>query len=212
MKWDDFLRLTDEMPVFSTASLLAGGRSPETVRRQLDRWSKAGKIVMLRRGVYAIREPYARRQLHPFLVANALQKASYVSLQSALNYHGMIPEHVAVVTSITTRRPEAIDTPVGRFIFRHLSTRLFFGFREREVTPGQAALLAGPEKALIDLLYLTPGSDEAGYLEELRLEWDVDFNVTAFQEAVRRTGSPKVSRAARRILQLREKQGNYRVL
>lgn len=212
MKWDEFLRVTAEMPVFTTASLLAGERSPETVRRQLDRWVRAGKVVMLRRSVYGLREPYARRPWHPFVGANALRKASYVSLQSALNYHGLIPEDVPVVTSVTTRRPEAIETPVGRFTFRHVSKRMFFGFAEREVAPGQTALLAGPEKALIDLLYLTPGSDDAGYLEELRLEWDVRFDVEVFQAAVERTGSRKLACAARRLLGLRKKQKDYTVL
>ncbi len=167
---------------------------------------------MLRRGVYAVREPYARWQAHPFVVANALQKVSYVSLQSSLSYHGMIPEHVPVTTSVTMRRPEAIETPIGRYTFRHVSRRLFFGFTEREVAPGQRAVLARPEKALIDLVYLTPGSDDPGYLEELRLEWDVDFDIEAFQEAVQRAASRKVARAARHLLELREKQGNYTTL
>ena len=52
---------------------VAGAGSPEGVRRQLDRWVRAGKIVMLRRGVYALREPYARREPHPFVVANTLR-------------------------------------------------------------------------------------------------------------------------------------------
>jgi predicted transcriptional regulator of viral defense system len=212
MKWDEFLRLTAKMTVFTTASLLAGDRSPESVRRQLDRWVRAGKVVMLRRGVYAVREPYAHRPLHPFVVANGLRKASYISLQSALNYHGLIPEDVPVVTSVTTRRPEAIETPVGRFTFRHVNKRLFFGFAEREVAPGQTVLLAGPEKALIDLLYLTPGSEDPNYLEELRLEWDVRFDAKVFQAAVERTGSRKLVCAARRLLDLRKKQEDYTVL
>lgn len=164
---------------------------------------------MLRRGVYAFHKRYASRQPHPFSVANALQKASYVSLQSALNYHGMIPEHVPVTTSVTTRRPEVLDTALGRFMFRHLKRHLFFGFTEQETAPGQRALLARPEKALIDLLYLTPGSDDPGYLEELRLEWDVDFDPALFQEAVCRTASRKLARAARHLLQLREKHAHY---
>ncbi len=206
------MQLAGDTPVFTTASLLAGARSPERVRRQLGRWVKAGKIIMLRRGVYAIREPYARRTLHPFLAANALRKASYVSLQSALSYHGMIPEHTPAVTSVTTRRPESLETPIGRFTFRHVNRRLFFGFGEREVAPGQPALVAGPEKALIDLLYLTPGSDDRGYLEELRLEWDVDFDFEVFETGVERTRSPKVTRAARHLHELRDQQGDYTVL
>jgi hypothetical protein len=173
------------------------------LRRQLDRWVQTGRIVMLRRGVYAIREPYARRQPHPFVLANALRKASYVSLQSALSHHGMIPEHVPVVTSVTTKRPETLDTPMGRFIFRHVASRLFLGFAEIEVAPAQLARLAGPENALVDLLYLTPDSDDPAFLEELRLDWTVPFAPETFTAAARHCGSRKVERAAKRLLQMR---------
>ncbi len=209
MKLEELLRIAGDNPVFTTASILAGAGSPEGVRRQLDRWVRAGKIVMLRRGVYAVREPYARRKPHPFVVANTLRKGSYVSLQSALAYHGMIPEHVPVVTSVTLRRPESIETPLGGFTFRHVGRRLFFGFGEREVAPGQKALLAGPEKGLIDLLYLTPGSDDRDYLRELRLEWDIAFGFDRLQAAAERSGSRKVVRAVRRLKDLREESGEY---
>jgi predicted transcriptional regulator of viral defense system len=212
MKWAEFLHRLGNAPVFTTAFLLAGTYSPDAVRRQLDRWVRSGRIVMLRRGVYTVREPYARQQLHPFVAANALQKASYVSLQSALNYHGMIPEHVPVVTSVTTRRPETIDTPFGRFSFRHLGAKLFVGFGEVEVAPGQKALVARPEKALIDLLYLSPGSDDSNYLEELRLEWDSGFDVQAFLAAAKRSGSRKVQRAARRLCKQQEAKEAYTVV
>jgi hypothetical protein len=212
MKWAEFLQRLGNAPVFTTAFLLAGTRAPDAVRRQLDRWVRSGRILMLRRGVYTVREPHARQQLHPFVAANALQKASYVSLQSALNHHGLIPEHVPVVTSVTTRRPETIETPIGSFSFRHLSAKLFFGFGEIEVAPGQQARVAGPEKALIDLLYLTPGSDDPDYLEELRLEWDAGFDVQAFLRAAERSGSRKVQRAASRLRKLQEEKEDYTIV
>jgi predicted transcriptional regulator of viral defense system len=209
MRWPDFLRRLGGAPVFTSAFLLAGTRSPDALRRQLDRWVRSGRILMLRRGVYTVREPYARQQLHPFVAANALQKTSYVSLHSALNYHGLIPEHVPVVTSVTTRRPEAIETPIGSFTFRHLNAGLFFGFGQIEVAPGQKALVARPEKALIDLLYLTPGSDAREYLEELRMEWDAGFDVRTFLDMVERSGSRKVQRAAKRLRKLQQEKEEY---
>ena len=54
-------------------------------------------------------KPIGRVSAHPFVVANALKKASYVSLQSALSHYGMIPEYVPVTTSVTTRRPEEVE-------------------------------------------------------------------------------------------------------
>ena len=146
--------------------------------------------------------PYAKRQVHPFLIANELRRASYVSLQAALAYYGMIPEYVPNTTSVTTDRPEQLDTPVGRFLFRHIKRALFFGVEQVEVAPGQIARMASREKALLDLLYLTPASDGPAYVEELRLERVPGFDMDLCRALADRTGSAKVQRAVERLATL----------
>ena len=182
--------------LFRTGQIVAGQRSVADVYRQLARWVKSGKVVQLRRGVYVLNRPYAPEAPHPFAAANLLQRASYVSLQSALAHYGMIPEYTPVVTSVTTGRPENLETPIGRFRFRHIAKPLFSGFVEIEVAHGQFALVAEPEKALIDLLYLTPGSDDADYLAELRLEFPERFDFHRFEQLARSAAVPKAVRAA----------------
>jgi predicted transcriptional regulator of viral defense system len=209
MKWIDFLSLVHEAPVFSVSILLAGQDSPAGIRRQLGRWVNAGKLVMLRRSVYRVAAPYAHGLPHPFAVANRLRKSSYVSLQSALAYYGMIPEHTPATMSITTSRPEELNTPDGRFVFRHVKRALFFGYVEREIASGKPAVIATPEKALLDLFYMTPESDKLLYLEELRLEPSSSFDNARFMDMAARMGSAKVLRAANRLNALwrRTKEG-----
>ncbi|MFO7871090.1 MAG: hypothetical protein R6V03_06620 [Kiritimatiellia bacterium] len=168
----------------------------------MDRWVKRGRILQLRRGVYAIAAPYAKATVHPFQAANALKKASYVSLQSALSHYGMIPEHVPEITSVTTGRPEEIDTPIGRFWFRHVSARFFFGYYELGVASAQTSLIATPQKALLDLLYLTPGSDDDGFLSELRLDFPEDYDFSVLVQMADRSGSPKLRRAAACLIKM----------
>jgi predicted transcriptional regulator of viral defense system len=170
MDYGELLNITRNNPVFPSSLLLAGKGTAGSVRRQLDRWVKSGRLLQLRRGIYSVAPPYQAEAPHPFLVANHLRKPSYVSLQSALSYYGMIPESVPVTTSVTTGRPEELQTPLGRFVFRHVKKTAFFGYRQNEISLGQSVFLASPEKALLDLLYLTPGSDSPRYLQELRLE------------------------------------------
>jgi hypothetical protein len=201
VKIEDLVARVGPSGLFRTGQILAGEHSPADVRRQLDRWVKTGRVIQLRRGVYALAKPYCRTPAHPFTAANMLKKASYVSLQSALAHHGMIPEYVPVTTSITTGRPEELDTPVGRFQFRHVADRLFYGFAETEMAPGQFALLADPYKALVDLLYLTPHSDQAAYLRELRLTRPQGFDPGKLHATAGRGGSAKVQRAVRRLLE-----------
>jgi len=118
-----------------------------------------------------------------------------VSLQSALSYYGMIPEVVPVTTSVTTGRPEKLETPLGSFVFRHLKKTAFFGYAQTEISRGLSVFVASPEKALLDLLYLTPGSDSPAYLEELRFEPADHFDWKAFRRHAERLKSAKLQRA-----------------
>lgn len=195
MDWQELLNITRDNQVFSSSLLLAGRGSAGAVRRQLDRWVKSGRLLQLRRGVYAVAPPYRAEDPHPFLVANHLRKPSYVSLQSALSHYGMIPEFVPVTTSVTTGRPEEVQTPLGRFLFRNIKEKAFFGYMQTEISRGQSVFLASPEKALLDLIYLTAGSASPEYLEGLRLEFTDRFDWHALRAAAQRLASRKVKRA-----------------
>jgi len=199
MKWEILLDTVGKEPLFSSALLLAGRVSPEGLGQQLARWTKAGKLIQLRRGLYALAGAYRKAEPHPFLVANQLRQPSYVSLQSALAYYGMIPEYVPIVTSMTTQRPGLVETPLGSFLYKHLKPSFFKGFRLLEVEAGQQFLLASPEKSLLDLVYLTPGADNQEYLRELRLGNFSALDMRALREMARDSGSPKLQRAVEGI-------------
>lgn len=202
MKIEELTERVSEFGLFRTGQILSGHLKPAHVRRQLNRWVKNERVIQLRRGVYLLQKPYVSSAAHPFTVANALKKASYVSLQSAMAHYGMIPEYVPVTTSVTTGRPEECDTPMGRFLFRHVMPDRFYGFEEVEITPYQQVLLASPSKALVDLLYLTPHSDNPGFLRELRLHEPDGFNREALRAVVEKLGSIKVERAIRMVFKL----------
>jgi predicted transcriptional regulator of viral defense system len=150
--------------------LLAGDVSPGYLRRQLSGWVDAGRLWQLRWGPYAVALPHQEVKPRPFLVANRMVAGSYVSLQAALAYYDLIPEHVPVVTSVTTGRPGEWETPLGQFLYRHIQTDLFFGDQRIELGQRQHAYVATPAKALLDLVYLEPGGDTTAYLESLRLQ------------------------------------------
>jgi len=201
MEFNSLLKLIGNEPIFESSILLAGNVNPKLVRIQLSRWVKAGKIYQLRRGLYSIAPPYQRQQPHPFLVANHLQKASYVSLQSALSFYGLIPEVVNITTSVSTGRPERLDTPLGAFDFRHIKTELLFGYRMNELGE-QRALIATPEKALLDLIYLQPGGDSPTYLKELRLQNTEKLDKDLLRKQAEKFNTPKLQNAVKGILQL----------
>lgn len=202
MEFTHLIEIVGDEPVFETGLLLAGEVDPNDVRRQLSRWVKAGRLYQLRRGLYALAPPFQKVKPHPFLVANCMVRGSYVSLQSALAYHGLIPEVVPVTTSVTTARPGRWETPLGAYEFRHIKPELFFGYCQVEVSPGQRAFVATPEKALLDLAYLHPGGDSPAYLQELRLQNLEHLDLDELQRMAERTGKPKLRRVATYLAEL----------
>ena len=199
MKWEELLQIVGREPVFHSSMLVAGGVNPIDLGRQLPRWVKSGKLIQLRRRLYVLSTQYQKTKPHPFLIANRIKRASYVSLQSALGYHGLIPEYVPSVTSISTGRPEEVITPLGSFIFRHIKKDLFSSYQLIDLGEGQSAFIATPEKALLDLLYLTPGSDKSEYLQELRLQNLTNLKADTLIELADKSGIKKLLFAARRI-------------
>lgn len=199
MKFEELLAVVGDQPLFETGLLLAGDVDANDVRRQLSRWVRSGRIQKLRRGLYTLVPPYQTVIPHPFVVANALLPGSYVSLQSALAFHGLIPEYAPRTLSITTQRPSSWK---GGYQFHHLADQLFFGYEFVEVAERQDAFVATPEKALLDLAHLTSGSDTPEYLAGLRLQNLDHLDLSRLQEFVERSRKPKWRRVAIQMEQL----------
>jgi predicted transcriptional regulator of viral defense system len=201
MKYERLLELIGDEPVFETSLLLAGKVSPENVRLQLTRWAKSGWIYQLRRGLYSIAPPYQKVKPHPFVIANRMRRASYVSAQSALAFYGLIPETMHTTLSVTASRPERLVTPLGIFEFQHIKPNLLRGYRMTDLN-GQQALVATPEKALLDLVYLQSGGDSDDYLRELRLQNLEQFNLDTLRILADSFDTPKLRRAVENIIRL----------
>ncbi|OGO70457.1 MAG: hypothetical protein A2Z37_03755 [Chloroflexi bacterium RBG_19FT_COMBO_62_14] len=202
MEFKRLVEIVDHEPVFETGLLLAGKVDPDQVRRQLTRWTSAGKIYQLRRGLYALAPPFQKVSPHTFVVANRMVPGSVVSLQSALAHYGLIPESVPTTVSVTSDRPRRWNTPLGSFAFRHIRTGSISGYHYLDLGSDMRAEVALPEKALLDLVYLTPGGDAEEYLRSLRLQNLGLLDSEVLLHQARNFGKPKVSRAADRIISL----------
>lgn len=198
MEFKKLLNIVGDDPVFESSLLYTGKADPSNVRLQLARWVKNGRIHRLRRGLYSIAKPYHTTRPHPFLVANHLQRSSYVSLQSALAYYGLIPDVVIRTVSVTTGRPESLSTPLGEFEFRHIRRDVFFGFHSINLQ-GRSAMVALPEKALLDLIYLQPDGESPEYLKEIRLQQPDILDLGRLEQFAARYGSTKMHRAAENL-------------
>ncbi|HLI93513.1 MAG TPA: hypothetical protein VKU83_07880 [Puia sp.] len=142
---------------------------------------KAGELTALKNGLYIAGPKTKTPMPEPFLVANHLRGPSYVSMESALAYWGMIPERTFEVISVTTKAARAYQTPIGRFSYIHAALPYYaYGIRSVALTPRQVALIATPEKALCDkivqtsgILLRSPGQTLDFLLEDLRIDEEV---------------------------------------
>lgn len=120
------------------------GEKSTAVRTQLYRLAKKGLISPIKRGLYC----FDKSKVDELELAGQLYSPSYVSLETALNYYGVIPDipmAVRCVTPITTKK---IETGLGNFYYLKIDSKLFFGFSQIPFN------IAYKEKALLDYFYL----------------------------------------------------------
>lgn len=144
---------------------------PRFAQQSLSRWKSSGRIVMLAPGRYVFPGAVVD-ETDLYAVANSMYRPSYVSLESALSSYGLIPETVRIITSVSTRKTRCIDSPVGTFQYRSIRPEFFFGYLPHGGTK-HSFLMARPEKAVLDLLYLNPSYHRPDELRELRIAPEV---------------------------------------
>jgi len=154
MRYEEFKTKIIHLPVISRQflALLAGNKPGFWV--QFQRWVKTGKIISLRRGLYILNPADRRIDPSRAFIAGQIYSPSYVSLEYALSFYGLIPEKTADLTCVTAKKTAAFKNPFGRFSYQHVKENCFNGFREARDEAGLAYFMAVPEKAVVDFLYL----------------------------------------------------------
>lgn len=119
---------------------------------------KSGELLSLRRGLYVAGPELDLPAPDTLLIANHLRGPSYVSLESALSYWGMIPERVHEISSVTLKSSKTYTNQLGTFSYRNIAAPYYtFGIQRVELAPQQMALIASREKALCDKIVMTSG-------------------------------------------------------
>ena len=201
MKFDHLVEITADLHCFSAATLSAG-ENLNLLRVQLNQWVKSGRVIRIHKGCYTLASPYRRLSPDMNVIASAIRPGTYISLQSALAIHGMIPEYVPETTCIGTGRPLLLETPLGRLSYRHIKPGLFWGYEEIRAG-SQSSFVARPEKALLDLIYLTPGSADLNYIVELRLQNLEEMDMDLLDEMIERYAAPRLKRLPGLLAELR---------
>ncbi len=142
-----------EYPIFSSNQVerMFVEEENNSINIQLSRWEKRGELVRLKRGIYKL----ADREVEEMVVASVMYRPSYVSLETALHYQGVIPEVVNMITSVTTITSKEFENQMGVFVYSKLKKELYFGFKKvKDSKSGMYYQIAEPEKALLDWIYV----------------------------------------------------------
>jgi len=169
MLYQEFYRSMFELACFTSHQVYAW--RPGFDKNNLGRWVRKGLLVKLRNGFYSFPE-YLNESGFAFFIANHIYKPSYISLHTALAFHGLIPESIVHITSVTTLKTTTIQNTFGTFSYKTIKPDMMFGYDYLPFSKGKTLLMAKPEKALLDLLYLYPFYNTEDELKDLRLEED----------------------------------------
>ncbi len=150
---EDLRARTDEEE-FDYQILLDCLKQYERPRDKITSLLRENAIIRVKKGIYIFGPKYARRPFSREVLANMIYGPSCVSLDFALHHHGLIPERVEAVTSVTIGRGRRFVTPVGLFIYRQIPPAAFpVGIDRVPLEGGRSFLVALPEKALADKIH-----------------------------------------------------------
>ena len=163
---------SDILPLELINSVL-GDKTDNAKKALLKRACQKGDLIRVRNGLYLIGEEKRKAPYSLFQIANYIIEPSYISLESALSFYGLIPEAVYTTTSVTTKNNLEQQTPVGHFSFSYLKTEFFnFGFYRVKDGDNQF-LIATPLKALVD--YIVLNNKKYKTVEEIEGDLRFDF-------------------------------------
>jgi len=153
MNFIEFKQRNQELPCFETKELklILGSDFSNTTLVNLKNWIKKDYLIMLRKGLYVFSDFAWNADMMIF--AAKIYPPSYISMEMALNYYGIIPEAVFTATSVSTRKTKEFKTPLGNFSYQKIKKEAFGGFEAKNEN-GVSYNLALPEKAVVDFLYL----------------------------------------------------------
>ncbi len=133
---------------------LLAGASADSRHSKVKRLLAQDKLLRIRRGLYCLTDQldYFMKP-HPFELAQYIYGPSYISFESALSFHQLIPERVYTITSVTGKRSKEYQTPLGLFSYFHLSLENLYTEVELITENNYRFFMAKPWKAICDYIF-----------------------------------------------------------
>lgn len=165
MNFIDFKQQLEGFTIFSKSDVEK--YYPDFNKMNFITWQKKNYISKLRNGKYRF-DKKITNETELFYIANKIYTPSYISLETALNYYGLIPEAVFSIQSVSTLKTQSFENIQGLFNYSNIKSNYFFGYRLIS-TENYTFKIADIEKTLLDFLYLRNSIKTIEDVEGLRL-------------------------------------------
>lgn len=174
MNYHEFKQKMNPFLVFSVHEIEKN--FPDFDRRRLVEWQQKNYIEKIRNRFYCFSDQNIEESFL-YYTANTIYGPSYISLESALDRYGIIPESTFQITSCTPLKTSTFSTSIGTFTYHHLKSKIFFAYR-LITWKNHHYKIADLEKTIIDYLYLHPEIQKTADIKALR------WNITAINEKI----------------------------
>lgn len=208
MNYNEFRTKFGNLPLIRGSYIRLAGGYDHAMGIQLARWHNKRLVLQLRKGLYILNENDRRVTPSRMFMAGEIYNPSYVSLEYALSFYGLIPERAADVTCVTTRKTARFQNDFGTFTYQHVKMNCFNGFTEQKDENGLSFFIATPEKAVADFIYLHQNTFAGDYrkalAESMRLQNTAGLNKNKIRKYAEAFGSKKTSQIASVLLSSKE--------
>ncbi|MDD3302225.1 MAG: hypothetical protein PHN31_01620 [Candidatus Gracilibacteria bacterium] len=164
MKYIDISKKLEKLKVFGVEDLKILDNNYD--KSKISKWKDLGYINSIIKGFYV----YGNLDINQnilYFISNKIYSPSYISLESALNYYGIIPEQTYSIIGVSTNKTIDFKTQFGLFSYKKIKTEFFWGYKIVSIQDTKY-LIAELEKALIDYFYLKPTIKNINDIEGLR--------------------------------------------
>jgi len=174
MRFYDFEEKMKNYPVFNANEVKNIFFDQKNIINQIAFWLNKGYLKKVKRGVYILNK--TKNEINPMVFAGKIYSPSYLSMEFALNYYGIIPDIPGTYTSVTSRTTKYFKNDFGNFIYQKVKSEFFTGY-ETKNEKNISFNIATPEKALVDYLYLNKNKikDDFEFWKEMRIDEDFKF-------------------------------------
>ncbi len=174
MRFYDFEEKMKKCPIFTANEVKNVFFDQKNLLIQIAFWIKKGYLERIKEGLYLLSNTKA--EINPMLMAGKIYEPSYLSLEFALNYYGIIPDIPGTYTCVTSRTPKYFKNDFGNFSYQKVKSEFFTGY-ESHSEKNISFNIATPEKALLDYIYLNKNkiTNDSNYWKEMRIDEDFKF-------------------------------------